>query len=380
VLNALLNGKKVIATDPAWDHRKGEYRALCNEQAVCPICQERIICKFGEINQHHFAHRHNTDCPGSHDTEEHMTGKAILYVFLMARYGHEATVDLEYYIPELKTTCDLLVQFQDGRKWAVEFYCGGKAQALRDKINYYEEQNILTSWLLSQQLCKDNSSEKTVIISARDKLLIDKTGIDKYYIGEWYKRIVINRQRTDLPLDGSSEGTLMYLDVEQKELRIFRALQSEYHHNTYHYGSLLQGPLDEIVIKFSKTWGVNWYFEHEKELSGKYDEAKKVLKELPIRVYIRNNDNNFNTVKSERKKYVPPNHNAEFTSPYDNFSYRSDWGVKDAETPKMRYRCVICQKESDSGGMAQIFHYNQPEGVCQECSRKRDRQLSENRD
>ncbi|HRX01455.1 MAG TPA: competence protein CoiA family protein [Cyclobacteriaceae bacterium] len=225
-----MNGNKIMATDPAWDHRKEEYRALCNEKAVCPICQERIICKFGEINQHHFAHHHNTDCPGSHDNEEHMTGKAILYGFLMARYGHEATVDLEYYIPELKTTCDLLVQFQDGRKWAVEFYCGGKAQALRDKINYYEEQNILTSWLLSQQLCKDNSSEKTVIISARDKLLIDKTGIDKYYIGEWYKRIVINRQRTDLPLDGSSEGTLMYLDVEQKELRIFRALQSEYHH------------------------------------------------------------------------------------------------------------------------------------------------------
>lgn len=119
-----------MATDPDWDHRKEEYRARCNEQAVCPICQERIICKFGEINQHHFAHRHNTDCPGSHDTEEHMTGKAILYGFLMARYGHEATVDLEYYIPELKTTGDLLVQFQDGRKWAVEFYCGGKTQAL----------------------------------------------------------------------------------------------------------------------------------------------------------------------------------------------------------------------------------------------------------
>lgn len=207
-------------------------------------------------------------------------------------------------------------------------------------------------------------------------MLIDETGIDKYYIGDWYERIVIKRQRKDLPLDGSSEGTLMYLDVEQKELRIFRALQSEYHHNTYHYGSLLQRLLDEIVIKFSKTWGVNWYFEHERELSGKYDEAKKILKELPVRVFIRNNYNDIKTVRSERKKYVPPNHNAEFTSPYDNFSFRSDWGEKEIDLPKLRYRCTDCKKEYDSGGMAQIFHYNQPDGVCQECSRKRDQQLS----
>jgi len=81
LLTALLNGKKIMATDPNWDDRKAEYRVLCNEQAVCPICQERIICRFGEIRQHYFAHRHNSDCPGDHDTEEHMTGKAILYVF-----------------------------------------------------------------------------------------------------------------------------------------------------------------------------------------------------------------------------------------------------------------------------------------------------------
>lgn len=257
MLTALLNGKKIMATEPAWDHRKEEYRALCNEQAVCPICQERIICKFGEINQHHFAHRHNTDCPGSHDTEEHMTGKAILYGFLMARYGHEATVDLEYYISELKTTCDLLVQFQDGRKWAVEFYCGGKEQALRDKINYYKKQNISTSWLLSQQLYKEHSSGKAINISTRDRLLINETGIDKYHIGDWYEQIVIKRQKITLPHDRDSWGSIMYLDVDQRDLRILRALRQGVHHNIYYYGSLLHGPLDEIIIKYKKKWGFN---------------------------------------------------------------------------------------------------------------------------
>ena len=104
------------------------------------------------------------------------------------------------------------------------------------------------------------------------------------------------------------------------------------------------------------------------------------MKELPARVYIRNNDNDFKTVRSERKKYVSTNYNAEFTSPYDNLLYRSDRDVKDVETPKMRYRCVICQKEYDRGEMQQIYHLNEPEGICQGCNRKRDQQLSKKRE
>ncbi len=88
MLATLLNGNKIIATDPAWDERKEEYREICNEHALCPICKAHVTCKFGQIKQHHFAHRCNSDCPGSNDTVEHMQGKAILHDFITFRYGY----------------------------------------------------------------------------------------------------------------------------------------------------------------------------------------------------------------------------------------------------------------------------------------------------
>lgn len=371
VLTALLNGKKITATDPNWNDRKEEYRALCNNQAVCPICQEKIICRFGEINQHHFAHRRNNDCPGNNDTKEHMIGKAILYDFLLERYGGEGSIELEYYIPELKMTCDFIVNFHDGRKWAVEFYCGGKVEDLKNKINFYDEQGIMVTWLLSQQLYREYDSGKALKISTSERLLISNTGIDKYYIGDWYKRIVIDGQKTSLPLDRDSWGSLIYLSIEKKELRIFRALHRS-HHNIYYYHQLLKGALDEVIIRFKRKWGVNWYFEQEKELGNKYTEAQKVLKELRVSDNCRQNVNTINRIRLEQGKYAPKSYNIRFNSPLDNYHYRNDWDLKEPETPRIRYQCIHCQKEFNSGGMVHIFHYNEPEGICRECSKKRE--------
>lgn len=195
MLTALLNGKKIYSTDPNWDGRKEEYRKLCNDQAVCPICLERIVCKFGEINQHHFAHRHNSDCPGStKESEEHIAGKSILYEFLMARFGYEASIDLEHYIPELKMICDIMVEFHDGRKWAVEFLCHGKEKDLNKKILFYDDHEIMTSWIISKQLYKEFNSGCAVVINQWERRLLADTGIDKFYIGAWYNKIVNSKR------------------------------------------------------------------------------------------------------------------------------------------------------------------------------------------
>jgi competence CoiA-like predicted nuclease len=95
MLTALLYGEKVISTDERYEECKEEFRRICNANAVCPICRESIICKFGPIMIHHFAHRHNSDCPGNHETIEHMLGKKLLYDFLHDRYGDKGKVELE---------------------------------------------------------------------------------------------------------------------------------------------------------------------------------------------------------------------------------------------------------------------------------------------
>lgn len=380
MLTAILNGKQILATDPAWDGRKEEYRAFC-KGAVCKHCQEPIICGFGEKNRHYFAHSRNNNCPGSNDTEEHMVGKEILYNFLMARYSQEANIELEYHIPILNTICDIFIEFNNGRKWAVEFYCGDKEQNLRNKIQYYKDNKIETTWLVSQSLYKEYIPGNSVKLNVRERLLINnKTGIDKLYTcGNWHEQICVMHIRRSLPRDRDDLGSIMYLDFEQKELRILRALESTAHVTIYDYVSLLHGPLNEIRIKFKKKDGVNWYFEQEKELWGKYSEAEAVLKEFPVidlseYVYDIPRHTEYERKENKKKEYAPPNSNNKDSAPHNNSQYPSGWNINNFVSPNYRYRCAICKKEYDQANMATCYP-NMPEieGTCRECSREMDR-------
>lgn len=373
MLTALLSEKKIIATDPRWADRKEEYRTLCNNQAICPICQERIICKFGEIKQHHFAHRRNTDCPGNHDTEEHMLGKAILYEFLETRYGQEARIDLEHYIPELNMNCDLLVEFHDGRRWAVEFYCGSKEQALRDKIQYYKKQKIDTTWLLSKPLFREHSSKQEVKILPRERLLLTETGIDKFYRGDWHTKVVVCGLRMKLPRDQDCMGSLLYLDSEQKVISIMRDVKFGEHHNIFEYSSLLEESLDEIIIKNNLKYGIIWYLEQEQEWGKKYLEAKRVLNKLQDLNTRKTSNDNSNNFRPLSKKPILSTVNLEFSIRSDESFYGSAWEEKDTPIIALRYRCFDCGKEYDLGDMISIPQFNVPEGTCRECSRKKER-------
>jgi len=393
MLTAMLDGKKIFSTNPDWNDRKEEYRSICNERAVCRICQGRIVCRFGEIRIYYFAHSHAGDCPGDHDTAEHMDGKVILYKFLQARYGHEASIDMEHYFADIKMTCDFLIEFNDGRRWALEFDCGiCKDTDLKKKLQYYNDHEIETTWLLSKKFYKE-VPELGVRISRREQLLIVNTGIDKLHMEEWYKQIVINRQRRSLPRDYDSRGSLMYFDVEQKEITILRAIRQGAHHNVFYYGSLLRGSLEEICINTKQSqWGVVWYFAEEKELGPKYKEAKKVWKELESE-YQRDQK-----LKAEAEAKERAARNKEYSDDFrrgaygtgsagsgkrapgygekqsrngwqNDFGCDSGWGTKEVAGPS-KYRCTCCGREFKSGDMIFIPQFNVPEGTCRECSRK----------
>jgi hypothetical protein len=364
MLIASLDGKKIRSTDPAWQDRKEEYRSICNARAVCAICQERILCKFGDINIHHFAHQHNANCPGNQDTEEHMLGKNILYEFLVAEYGHEASIELEHYFPEVNIICDILVEFKDGRTWAVEFYCGGKGQDINKKIDYYYDQRIRTTWLLSKNMFVPFEKSKAVKIQKKVQEFITKTGIDKYYIGDWYTQIVVNKRRVPLPRDHDSLGTIMYFDVENREMTILRALLRGSHYNEYCYGGIIKGLLDSIVIKYKEKWGFNWYFEQEKEGIDKYKKAGEVLKQL-----------------QQQEKPLKIDHSPRiYRNKYSAYaSYASDipktpakeWKEDNKVVFPEKYRCIECGNEYSFGGMSIIPHANEPIGTCSRCVRSR---------
>ncbi|MDD4753237.1 MAG: competence protein CoiA family protein [Desulfitobacteriaceae bacterium] len=305
MLAALLNGNKIIATDPAWDDRKEEYRAICNIHALCQICKEHVTCKFGQVKQHHFAHRCNSDCPGSNDTVEHMQGKTILHGFLKSRYGNQAKIEMEPYFEDIKPTGDILLEFLNGAKWAVEFACKIKKKDLQEKIAYYNRQDIVVTWILPKNILNilDN---KYVRITRREQPLVVKTGLDKLYASDWYEQIVVDRSCGRIPTDDDSLGPLIFLDVEKLVLEILRAIQPQNHHDLFKYEALVQGPIEEVVIKATSNWGMVVSFPQEKALWIKYEEAKKIRLEIA-----KTNAQEVKIVPMDQKPgkfdyYVPP--------------------------------------------------------------------------
>lgn len=391
MLAALLNGNKIIATDPAWDDRKEEYRAICNEHALCQICKEHITCKFGQIKQHHFAHRCNSDCPGSNDTVEHMQGKTILYDFLNSRYSNQAKMEMEPYFEDINQIGDILLEFPNGAKWAVEFACNIKKKDLQEKKDYYERHNIPVTWIIPRRLC-ETIDDRYVRIAHREQSFIVKTGIDKLYIDDWYEQIMVKKRRIHLPTQWDSLGSLLSLDVENNRLIIFRAIRKAGHHNIFDYGMLLQEPLEDVIITVHEKWGIILYFKKEEELKPRFEEAERMLMEFDTQFqahekarieaeakrlkqtkelsYGRQDKYNFT---SWREKVDQINQKPK-SSHSELFQKEKDWESGSVESVFLnQYRCIHCQQMFRSGDMVSIPNISIPEGTCRACGNKRSK-------
>jgi hypothetical protein len=62
----------------------------------CPNCGERLIAKKGEVNEHHFAHDHHSDCLGATESALHFLAKEVI------------SQSRELFIPELEIEVSLV--------------------------------------------------------------------------------------------------------------------------------------------------------------------------------------------------------------------------------------------------------------------------------
>ncbi|MDD3889933.1 MAG: competence protein CoiA family protein [Syntrophomonadaceae bacterium] len=373
MLTALLNENRILATDPAWDDSRDEYRIVFNEKAVCPICKGPITCKFGQVKQHHFAHRHTSDCPGSKDSVEHMQGKALLYEFLKARYQDQAKIEIEPFFGEINQVGDILLEFGDGSRWAFEFACGIKKKDLEEKIRFYDRQGIDVTCIIPRNLL-ETLNEKQVRVARREQLLICKTGIDKLYMGDWYKQIVAKKRRMALPTHWDSKGSLLALDVENRELNILRAIRPDTHHNVFEYGASIQGPLDDVKITAHGKWGRVFYFAKEEDLKPKFIEAERILAELEEQLQAKEKAR----VEAEAQ-WQEPNGPGKSPNIYSFISWRDlnkqfdqrPGSVK--ATGTKRHICPKCQQEFSLRDVVPVTRSSVSQGKCPWCGREKPR-------
>lgn len=355
MLTSILNGEKIIATDPYWADKKEELRNMCNLKAVCPVCSEPVTCRFGQVKIHHFAHKKGADCPGNNETEEHLIGKNLLYQFLKDYYKENADVQIENYFPELRSTCDIYISHSDGRKWAIEFYCGQiKLSELKKRLDFYKSKNIEVTWLISHSRIPEVISKNEIKVRDPEKIIVFDTGIDKLYCGNWYKEIVIDKKIITIPKDGDSKGSLYYFDIDKHTITIIRALQPSKCLTIFKKSTTLTGPLDKIFISASKNI---WYFKEEQLLSERWIRAKKVLNEL---------ENEEKQKKEERIKAFDNMSHVE--NNYFRLNIQQPGLTSFSINANRKYTCMECNGNFYEKDMIE-YALNKNEGICRSCSR-----------
>ncbi|MDR0298019.1 MAG: competence protein CoiA [Streptococcaceae bacterium] len=151
---------------------------------VCPACGGAVVLKNGPVKRAHFAHVALKECHAwaENESAQHLGLKAQLYQWFVASGCH---VEVEYYLPELLQTPDLLV---DGHL-AIEVQCSRLSVArLRERTENYKRHGYTVLWLMGHDL--------------------------------WLKHTLAPLQRELLYFSGNAGFYFWELDLEKEQLRL----------------------------------------------------------------------------------------------------------------------------------------------------------------
>ena len=385
MLTAELADKTYYSLDEDWDYRKEEYRALLNKKAVCPLCKEPIICKFGSEKIHHFAHSQNADCPSTKDNERHMKGVGLLYKNFLSNideYGL-SHVRVNRVFEEKKLLADLELEFTDGKRCIIEFYAGHlKKKDIEMRNDLYEKTGIPVIWIIDSgylEYIKD-----CIKLSPTMRKMKKINEVDKFYVGSWRELILEDGLITDLPTKEMASGTIIHLDIQKSEISIFRALSYAGHTGLYFPRKVLSGNLSDV--NFTRDLET-LYFDEEKELGDAYKEAKRKLKTLikelklerlkvekEMRIAAKANNHKITDHHKEKRSNVKFrdgfwNKDSKGFESYGVYEVKSK---EDAEKElKKKWftcrRCLVAKKEDEMSS----YSLSSKKGVCEACETDR---------
>jgi competence CoiA-like predicted nuclease len=87
------SGEQVVILDAQWRSRLNDLRNLCSaDRLMCPVCRQPVWTRAGTQRRWHFAHKHLSDCPSSRELPELLQARAVLYEWLVAKFGTGAVV------------------------------------------------------------------------------------------------------------------------------------------------------------------------------------------------------------------------------------------------------------------------------------------------
>jgi competence protein CoiA len=227
----------------------------------CECCGTPVILKAGTIRLPHFAHKNLTNCLSQEEfageSNEHKEGKRIFYHYFKNKYGEEADVQVNSKLSNGRRA-DILVQFQDGNRLAIEIQRLVKRTTdWYSKNNDYKNMQLNVLWVL----CGNNAELEHLNTENQSR---------------FFERMILNEANDKLGI---------YLHVTNKKLTLVRKLfyyDQATGQSKYEKLVVKSYPLDEVTIY--PDGKVQSSFDNEFEQCKKQFEQQCVEKEKELAV------------------------------------------------------------------------------------------------
>ena len=245
---------EIVILEPAW---AGQIKLLRNwgkeDGLLCQECQQPVRVRAGQVRAWHFAHKHRQDCPIGHESHQLLQARAILYRWLVGKFGAER-VTLEKRIKDADLLRPIDCWVKGEHNFAYWIFEAGLKPQRRDALHTaLTKPDVVVHWLFLMAMMQQAKDDNDVIHLTTNE------------------REFMHPSDYDSPVFPNGQ-TLHYLDQGTGRVTTYRGLHLKHPPQVYR-GKSLSHPIDQILVS-PKTGELIHPGEYEK-LKAYQEEQKK---------------------------------------------------------------------------------------------------------
>ncbi len=267
-------GREVVILDPEWTAEAaiGNLREAGRlDQLACQGCRQSVRIRAGEERRPHFAHKHlSDDCVYEDESSDLRSTRAVLYEWLVSKYGDAVTIEKKFDDEGLLRPVDCWVE-KGSKIFAYWIFASGMKPEDRDWLKYVtfaHEENV--NWLFTSGMMKiDTENPRRLSLTTTERDFMKPSAYDDELEGKSYNADV--------------KQSLHYLNADSRTLTTYRNLLP-FHKPQVYAGDKRTSSLSELMISPANGEFVH-PGEHEMLLEQRKEAAalKAMRKEIEAR-------------------------------------------------------------------------------------------------
>jgi len=231
------SGEDIIILDSRWLAQLEYLRELDRQDALaCPGCEQPVRVRAGKIKRWHFAHKHLKNCPFERESPRLLLTRAILYDWLVGKFGAKATsIEKKFESISLRhIDCWVDVGNQTFVYWIFDRLMPPDERKILETL--CDENGLVAQFVFLFDLLREDdfNPENRLHLTTTERTFMRQSELDKAW-------------QTHFELLG---GSLHYLDPYQETLITYRNL-NPVHLPQLYAGKRLETPCTEVLVSIT---------------------------------------------------------------------------------------------------------------------------------